>query len=317
MGSKSSYSPVILVANVDVTPGGVLSVPDVSRLKNRDRKPYWLQEIRFSVGDSSTTSVGGLPVSDIIPASCWVKLTLGRQPITKGFVPVWLLAQQINSYVNNGNIGLMRASNNYLTFRLPKPLYIPGGETVSPEFYFNPIYSNGFAVTSPLRIRVAYYGRCFDPSFDKKPSKIQIPYVAAFTPPGFDPTLTIPQIVTSKAQDLANSTREPLKLSHMMGRILEPSHADGNEVVHTSLYTTVKMFDNRGNIAMRDPGRFDQVFSNADSFCWRAKSTMPSQTYFTAQIGLAPGSQFVKAGAISYPMISIIGHRDVVLQDQN
>lgn len=313
---QNSQSPIVRATSVTLLDGQVAPPPDLTKLQNPYKKPMWLSEIQFNISYVGGVSVVG-PWADF---AIWVDLKLGRLPITKSYVPIPLVGQQVGypntlSILPNPNL-----PQRCYTLRFSKPLFIPSGQYITPQFFSNARFFTvgGVAPTlGSVTIDIAMRGRPLRDDEEVEPSQFDLPYIAGWMPPSLlslVPTGKFTGTQKSTATDLANATRNEVNIDRFMAYPLIWDVANSLYGVSALNSILLRMYDNRKNRIVRQQTYMEDLFPTSDSHVWRARSTIPKQGFITAELYSSsfPGLPD-PAGPNIYGMMSMIGSRVVNL----
>ncbi len=273
---------------------------DTTKLTNPSGSPMWLDEISFAL------SRGGY--GSTIRAA----FTLDRVPLTGGYVPVWNFGRMLNTAFEETNDG---PNNGMFVWRLPKPLYIPAGKYLAAK-----IWHTGLPDVKTCDFRMTYYGRAISSSAPV-PKRIPIPWVTSFVgnvvPTAADTT------DKSADSDLCNPFDVPLFVQRFIGRAISYEGSAGsppNEVKDAfvdefsravSELITIRAFDHRGRILVRDYTPLAALFSESDK-SWTVNAKLAPKGFYRMML-----SEALSALTVGYnirPMISMVGYRMTELQ---
>lgn len=247
------FVPIHLFATATLSPNSQVAVP-AQNLQNPLGGPMEIHEIRFQISARQPTEAGaGFPtyLADQ-GALVGVKLDLGSIELTNGFVPAWCLGQDMNEnaktyFINNLPTGLVNQISSYYRWVLPKPLYVPEGATVVPQFQHR-----GFAPVQ-VQVGIGYSGRAL-PRNTPKPAKVYVPWASSYYSRAFQFTTsaTGSQFDQSSPVDLFNKWDTPIHLQRFTVRspVIIPTigmWADWNNVLNTYFdYMQARIVDSSG-----------------------------------------------------------------------
>lgn len=320
-----SLSPLVLSATAalgsfSANAGRQIGVTgDITQLKNPSRTAFLLDEIRFRVFTPITTSY---------PGSLAVRLDLGRMQLTAGrYVPIGLMCRPLDAGEESSFSGgvhpplgmAVRTSISY-TFRLPRPLYIPGGETIVPSFMLMPGFDT---VVNTFSVDISYVGRSL-PAEAELPSAVDVPYVSAW--------LDVPRLggtdalaVRSTRSDMKNPFAEPLRVARVMGLMLyyqnslgtlatvtgvswlNASSGPADQFVHD--FVPTRLFRSDGTKVVRDATPFGMLFP-AQTRSLDVLAVLKRNEFLQLQCDVL-ASALVAAGAKVQLMASVVGTRRV------
>lgn len=305
---------VAMVADdIDLAVGAQLAVSDPTRLRNPLRTPMWLDSIVITPQYLTTpqTSFGASQALGDLQ----IRLTLGREPLTNGFVPVMTLDKIPNvSRGFNPNVGVTTPQVTALgawsyIWRFKRPLFVPANGYVVPEFFNtgktqNVTYSN---------IVLTYRGRSLPAGF--QPKEVHIPWNTAFVGAVRDLDSPADWTEQSKETDLVNPFDEPLKTSRMNGVVCVSGFPSwytptNNFFFIDQEYITVRMTDSMGGIIVRDPTPFGHLFQPLCA-SWPLSTVMqPHQNYLVMlDLNLNVSFAGIFASNKLQPLIAISGYR--------
>lgn len=281
-------SPLLLSTGpLTFASGDYREIPDTTRLQNPFRTAMWIDEIRFNF--SSDTASAVLPLQ---ARGVRVGLHLGRMPLTNN--PV-----SIDAF---GRVLTQRTPIN--TWRLPKPLYVPSGETIVPRIWNTSL--------SPIdaTIEIVYVGRSI-PKGEQEPKSIFVPYVAAYNAPIVnvgDPY----SVVQSTEADLVNPFNETLHVQRFVGAYFA---AGGLSLPGQNIYnnTLIRAVDSEGTIMVKDATIFSSLF-NFSTQVWNVNTRLKPKGFYLFEVARDLSAiPFVGADP-TYPIISMVGYREVALR---
>jgi len=323
---RTTY-PVLLSAQTPAFSNGKsLSIPDTSFLANPERLPMLIDEIHFTpVLTNVAATLGFIQAIDFTGVS----FTLGRLPITNGFVPLGVLGKSLNPQELNDGTGRV--------WRLPKPLYIPPGEILQPRFQYQlPAMPGGTILTdsaSPFNIEISYIGRILPINYPK-PKYIQAPWVSFWNSKFFRvDNQSSATTDASRETDLVNPFNSPLHLQRFNGRIVTAtddnvSGPNGGEAdirgasFIGSETTTLRMVSSYGSVLVRDFTSVYDLFHLYDK-TWTVNTVMAPKTFFIVNLAAAatPTSFFAAPGLVSalgtiaQLQMALVGYRNVKLEE--
>ena len=293
-------SPIILSSVLTVPPNSKIEAvtPD---LANQSKTPMWVDEIRIH---SETPTIEGQPLLTLFQLR--FRFALGRHPLTSDFIPAPLLGKVLNE-TQDRQAGPLDTDTGYVSWRLPRPLYVPPGGFLVPTC-FNSLdpYVNRTA-----NVRVSYVGRSIESAMIE-PKRIDIPWVAMFlgeTRVGGPDAIFVEE---SRESDLYNPFDVPLRVQRFIGRI--PWIADLNQmservpIMTSGLHSLVRMTTSEGHHAIKEPTPFGHVFNVTDR-SWNAASILKPKGFYLATID----EDFTAAVFENYAfqtLISMIGSRE-------
>ncbi len=322
-------SPLLLSSRLEgtnsLTVGQVRTINDTQALANPEREPMLLDEIRFEV---FSVASGGF--NQDLGGVIWVKLDLGRTPLTHGFIPLWLFGKQLDPVlemglgsVATGSIPIVTADNGrrFYTWRLPKPLYVWSNEFVQPTFRYNTnLFSAVSGATNPsnaaVDVRITYSCRTL-PHDAPVPRNIPVPWVAAWSGPAM--AIGVGAATTYSAEttesNLVNPLNGPVKLQRFMGRIANIYNDSFAEFPLDlgSEFLQIRAFNSLGRIAIRTFTPFHHIFGRDKA--WDVNAVLPPKAFFKFQLRARNLDTILQTAnpVAQLPQLAMIGWRDVEL----
>jgi len=240
-------SPVHLSSSLVLVSGSNGTPPDAA-LKNPMGQDMELLEIKFELSGSA---VGGLV--DAFGATIECELVMGAYKLTNGGIPVWNFGRAENLEGETKTDSATDKSYVSYSWRLPRPLFIPAGAVIVPNF------THTGMVPATVNVRVGYSAR----TVFTKPKVIYLPWVAKYKSKAFNPIQTVATDASSEL-DLVNPHAEVLHLQRFVGRTLTISAADGSTEegaqAFSSQFLSLRMTDSYGRPIIRDYTSFGQAF---------------------------------------------------------
>lgn len=232
-----------------------------------------IDAIKFSLLGADATGGSSTGLGGIIGMQfdlAWLPPNEGRPPVpvTKGFIPVWLLDQAYNLVAERQRVIVLGGLGVYSEHRwqLKHPFYIPKGMVLRPT-----IRHFGFLNTAAL-VRVSYEARQLDAA--PTPRTLRVPYACAYLSKHFPISTTSATLdtETSSETDLINPFSTPLRVEMFTGRlpvIFTVSGVPGvDDLYGTNFYMSpdqvlVRMQASTGDPVVRDFSQFRMVFERA------------------------------------------------------
>lgn len=293
--NQQPIAPVHLSGSLVLQPGATGSV-DSSSLMNPMGLDMEILEVKFEI------SGGGIGGSDVYGGSVGCELLLGTNKLTDGSIPLWSFGRIENLRAESSALESSGSAPRFTfySWRLPRPLFIPAGTTVTPN-----ITHTGLVPTA-LNVRVAYSGR----TVAKKPKRVHVPWVTAYGSKSFNP-LSTADVDRSANLDLQNPYDEPVNLQRIVGRAIT-SIASGNYVSNSADFAqsalTVRMTDSFGRPLVRTHVPFRSVFGNTASWEMDNGTVLDPHGFYiielkhTAQAGI---------NGLGQAFVSVVGWRDL------
>lgn len=277
-------SPVLLsTAAITLAANQQQEVNDPTRLSNPFRTPMMLDEIRFVV-----TGTQAQNTRDYLEA----KFRLGRIPLAANYVPITSFGKSLN------------ALSAVMTWRLPKPLYVPANEYVVPHI------RNTNSASKILQ--VIYAGRSLGENVPT-PKSMFVPWVTSYQATLASTAATDYGTETSTEADLVNPFDTPLYVQRFIGRYLSASADNTGEAYSDYLNNTfIRAVNHEGTILVKDETPFGNLFDHTTKV-WPAGTVLPPKGFFLFEVrrDFTTLSSNFRATA---PIISMIGYREVPLR---
>lgn len=272
-------APCVLSTSLTIASGrGGLA--DSGALSQPFRRPFWLDEVRWSIRVPTDATLTTLAAGGLISA----KFALGRMVVSNDFVPIHCYAPSFQFTRSSFGCAeecfdhtntVTRLSFSHYRWKLPKPLFITPGQQFTCE-YERIADGLGDAV-----MQIAYAGRYVDQKI-KTPKAIDVPFISAWLP---TPGSTFAQ---SSEKDLVNPLPVPLHCQRMIGRVLRLQAASCttrmDSTVATPTDANIVIKDSYGHNVVRDFLNFYRVF-DYNRRAWTFNRILPSKERYlvTAQ----------------------------------
>lgn len=246
---KSSASPLHLSSSL-VLASGTNGTPPNAALKNPMGQDMEILEIKFEVSGKFSDE----KFVEVFGGTIACELVMGTYKITNGSIPVWNFGRAENVDREQQIDATDDLAVTAYTWRLPRPLFVPAGAVVTPNFTHTALSPN------TLNVRVGYSAR----TVFTKPKRIYMPWVAKYLSKSFNP-LSAGGVDSSTDLDLVNPHIEPFNIQRFVGRTLT---VDGTGSMHesTPLFfneqtLNVRMADSYGRPIVRSFTPFRSVFT--------------------------------------------------------
>lgn len=247
--SQSPASPVHLSASV-VLPSGSNGTVPAAALKNPMGQDMEILEVKFEIsgpyGDGRSNEVWG--------GTIWCELVMGSHKLTNGSVPVWNFGRAENVDRTQQVDGTDDLSFVAYSWRLPRPLFVPAGAVVVPNFTHTGL------VSEAVNVRIGYSAR----TVFARPKKIYVPWVAKYVSKSFNP-MNDAGTDSSTELDLVNPNTEVLHLQRFVGRTLTVGSEGILEEAEPGYFGSqtllVRMTDSYGRPVVRSFTPFRDVFT--------------------------------------------------------
>ncbi len=291
-------SPVHLSASLVLASGSSGTVA-AAALKNPMGQDMELLEIKFELSGNFQNSTAA-----VFGGTIWCELVMGGVKLTNGSIPVWNFGRAENLEGESKSDGTDSLTFLSYSWRLPRPLFIPAGAAVTPNFVHT-----GY-VSDSINVRIGYSCR----TVFVKPKTICVPWVAKYVSKVFNP-LTTAGVDNSIELDLVNSNPEPLNLQRFVGRTLAltASGAAGEDFPRSfgSQYLTMRMTDSYGRPIVRNFTPFRSVFC-ALTRSWEMENgaQLDPEAYYLVNLKLG-AIGLAASGTIGQAMISMVGWREL------
>lgn len=254
--------PLALSAAVTLNSGSAQRAP-VLALKNPTGEHCEIREIHVTLSATGATLTG---------ATVGMKLDLGNEALTNGYVPVWLFGRRVDATIDQDRF----------VWRLKYPLYVPAGGVLVPEFQHRSM------VKQAITARITYLGRVLP--VGARPSKVHLPWVAYWASPVF---LDAEEGTASSSEtELTNPHGTAIELERLAGRInrfyaqSNQHFAATDEAFNVSLRSSRgEMFVGRASLdGASNALPFSQVFGY-ETNSWEQRGTiMEPGTFYTATL---------------------------------
>ncbi len=273
----SRVNPLILRTSVTV-PANATVQAATAPLQNPFREGMFIDEVRISVPTAN--------FSDI-----FLKLDLGRVPLTNGFISPMCFAKAIN-------IDILSSPNYIFTWRFPRPLFVPGNELLVPTFRNNPLNPPGATIESSI----TYVCRSY--TGNKQPDVLNVPWCAAYQTPAKSDAIVFAYTEESTESDLTNPFNEPLHLQRFVSA--RPAYSI-DSLAHFLTNVLVRMSDSQGRHVVATPTPIGNLCFLPEGGVWNVNAVMPPKSFFKSWWDI---NQTV-AGQASKQFLGIVGHREV------
>lgn len=314
-GAKSKLrvesKPLHLTATCTVQPGSSSGVNAVA-LQNPLGTPMEIHEIKWSVlVNAAAASFAAnsllLAMTKANGSTLRCRFDLGTIEITNGYVPVSLFGKSAHESAEAILQRLSPAATTGYTrleysWKLSTPLYIPAGGVLAPTF------EHSGQLPYALDVRIGYVVRSLPR--DYKPSKVILPWVAAYASPTFD--MSAASIFNSSELDLANKWDGPLVVDRLAGRF---SVFDNSL---TAIYDSpfmglanlnMRLVDSFGNAIVRGLTPFSHIFHNHTK-TWEMHATLPAKSYYQAFFNYAATVAVTANTYFGQALVAVVGSRE-------
>jgi hypothetical protein len=256
-----------------------------------------LLEIKFEL---SGGQIGDFAA--VFGGTIWCDLTLGSIKLTNGSIPVWGFGRAENLEAEIKSDGPTRTTFCSYSWRLPRPLFIPAGAVLVPNFTHT-----GF-VPDTINVRVGYSGR----TVFTKPKKLYVPWVAKYVSKAFNPAGNA-GVDRSSELDLVNPNPELFYLQRFVGRtqVISSISASENEPQSFgSQRLLMRMTDSYGRPIVRDFTPFKSVFG-ALTRSWEMDNgaELDPEAYYLVELKKEADTD--PGDATAQAFVSMVGWREI------
>lgn len=292
-------SPIFQQTQVTLTGTSAIASADRTALRNLDRRPWLIDEVRFVNLTSPTPSGSGGGYG----AQVGARIKVCGLDVTAEFVPLWTLDPYQNPL-------WFRNLQTYI-YRPPVPILVPPEECVAVDLAGDVFAA---ALGAPALAETISIGICGRPLEDGQvPDEIKVPWVAKwqpqFTSDGGN--------VQSTQDDLVNPFDAELYVDRLVGNVLiggdtaTYEDASTNQTDVTEELLTLQLNDTRGGVLVRDPTPFGHVFSAIDR-TWKSRTILPPSAYLLASLDMLNWTPVQdETGDAIYVNIGMHGYRKV------
>ena len=295
---QSPASPVHLSSSL-ILRSGTNGAVSQAALKNPMGQDMELLEIKFELSGGQIGNFAG-----VFGGTIWCDLTLGSIKLTNGSIPVWGFGRAENL---EAEIKIDAATNTTFcsySWRLPRPLFIPAGAVLVPNFTHT-----GF-VPDTINVRVGYSGR----TVFTKPKKLYVPWVAKFVSKALNP-IENAGVDRSSELDLVNPNPELFYLQRFVGRtqVISTISAFENEPQSFgSQRLLMRMTDSYGRPIVRSFTPFRSVFG-ALTRSWEMDNgaELDPEAYYLVELKKEADPNLEYQGATAQAFISMVGWREI------
>lgn len=304
---QQPVSPIHMSGSIVLQPGASGSIP-TSSLLNPIGMDMEILEIKFEIsgtGNSTDPSVPTVQVSPCFGGTIACELLLGTIKLTNGAIPVWLFGRLENPGAQSDVQDIVSGTSYaYHSWRLPRPLFIPAGTTITPNFTHTGL------VPDALNVRIAYSGR----SVSKQPKKIHVPWVASYVSKVFIPVSTS-GLDRSSDTDLINPSDDPLHLQRLTAHTINIFQAAGSQILEdgfpqfvASQAMKIRITDSFGRPIVRSFTTIQSVFSSATQ-SWEMDNgaIVDPHSFYIVDTRLTGSAASIAAGLSTQMHIGMVG----------
>lgn len=296
-------SPIHLSGSVVIASGANATVP-ASALKNPMGQDMEILEIKFEL--SLPAFVLSAYNASFAGATIACELTMGSLKLTNGSIPVFLFGRAENLSAESKYDRATETVYAAFTWRLPRPLFVPAGAAVVPNF------THTGMTPDAINVRIGYSAR----TIFVKPRRIYVPWVAKYSSKSFNP-ISAADTDASIELDLVNPNPETLYLQRFVGRTVSvnPSYVGKTEgpVAFSSQYLSARITDSYGRPIVRDFTPFYGIFSPLTR-SWEMDNgaVLDPESYYLVNLRKdAMTMSAFYASAYAQAFISMVGWREL------
>lgn len=299
MSNRESTTPILFSTSFQTLAEGGGAIPDTAELTSPFRRPMLIDEVRFSY-------ISPLGVDATLAPSIRCKLVVGRTAITStrdggGFVPIWAFGPRLGGDKSieavTDAIFAANVKAGHFRWRLPKPLFIPAGQSIVPSFYRQ---QDGLGGTA--RVAVAVVGHQLGDAAKVTPAKVDVPFVAYYEQP-------VNQAASISSElDLVNPFRVPLNCQRFVFRIVR---VIATTSITEGIAVNITMKDSAGVNIVGDSSSSTGVFDR-ETRSWTFARVLPPKQRYVVSISNANAGSAVTD--YNQPQMSLIGWRQEAAQ---
>ena len=294
--------PILLTSRIaSLAVGASKTVDDIDALKNPDKRPIFIDEVRFSLLNTARDTL----VDPGMLGSIYLDLKLGRLPLTNGEVPLWLVDVTKNLYAFD------RLS--YVTWKFPKPLIVNPGVILMPTLRQIP---SQFVSQAAVSVDITLVGRVI-PNDQQMPEESDVPYASAFI--GANVAMNADLRESSTERNLANVTSRLLNVTHLTGRALFTAAGFGGLFADANIespdvtikYVDLQIVNDQNEQIIRDRSRWGAIFPTPTG-AWPMRSTLAPKSFYLARINAAYAT-YAQAARKAQLQLALLGYRRELL----
>jgi hypothetical protein len=327
-------SLVAITAQATLNPGDSIDLP-IDALRNNLGENVLVDTLRWVIDAQQQVESADPPTSPVgFPgAGVTISMRFGDKPLTGGEVPIYCLGPAVGQDVETSILGvaddttteMLLGSFSSGVWELDHPMSMDQGQALSIHLTHHGL------LNLPCVVSLALTGR----AGRDLPRSRWLPYVAAWVPPAFDPTVptsVAPTIVVSTERDLVNRTGTTLEIARFIGRLMRlgvsGSPLGGANVVQNAekvfatvqggisdqptsewfpsaldSFLTITMSDSRANDNIPVAQQFRMVFE-PERRSWECPHELEENGYYIAELTLTVPAVL---DASVQPSIAMIG----------
>ena len=273
---------------------------NAAAMKNPMNQDMEILEIKFELSgalvDGNDTTFGG---------SIWCDFSMGPIKLTNGAVPCFLFGRAENLTGEYKTDTTDTLGFNAYSWRLPRPLFVPAGTALIPNFTHT-----GF-IPNTVNVRVGYSCR----TVTKTPKRVCVPWIAKYVSKAFNPISTAAVDVSSEL-DLVNPHQDPVHLQRFVGRTLflpntgSTGSSEDRPNGFGSQYLTARIMDSYGRPVVRNYTPFRTIFS-AQTRSWEmgTGAILDPEAYYI--VSLQKAAMTLTPDGVGQSFISLVGWREM------
>jgi len=284
-------SPVILSSEILTLSQGSIVQADSYGIQNKTDRAMLIDRFIFSVRANSPDYLGG---------AISVKLRLGAQDLTNGFVPLCVLTSPYSARTGTSEIYYFASGGLGFTTVLPlaHPLYVAPGNGFSAQLART---TDGSALLCGVNLGFAGCATV------ERPRKNFVPYISAFSHPR--DTVNATSASTSTNTDMQNKFGVSMYVDKFIASGDDTSNFLGINIIES--YLTDSALYDFVDIYYRGATRLTNKPHPLNALFW------PGQCAVDARMVIAPNdwfiTQFTSVAQYHKPVIAMVGYREEAL----
>lgn len=295
---QSPASPVHLSGSLVMRSGTNGAVPQAA-LKNPMGQDMEILEIKFELSGPSYLS----------SASAWgatiqCDLQMGAYKLTNGAIPVWNFGRSENldgeMKFDVSSVQAQQATYIAYSWRLPRPLFVPAGAVVVPNF------THTGMVAESINTRIGYSAR----TVFRQPRTLHVPWVAKYVSKAFNP-IENAGVDSSSELDLVNPNPEVFHLQRFTGRVLGGLN-ENTPQSFGSRDLNIRITDSYGRPIVRSYTPFRSVFG-ALTRSWDMDNgaTLDPESFYRVNLRKDAAAMATPGAIAGQAFIAMVGWREV------
>jgi hypothetical protein len=273
-------APMIVGSQLTITRGATLRF-NANDLTPKVAIPYDIRSIRMSAYPSIETAPAGIGATSALKGFLKWQFTMGRMPLTDGFVPMWNLTPVRQKISENGG---------YYEWRFKSPMLVPPGGRLDALVQLQSTTPN--PGVTPITVAVAFAG-LLRPDLDTFPRMIDVPFASCW-----DTTVRGQQGLGNDGQTLRNPLIRAVDVEKIICRVQADTNGqEGDDSVG------IQIFDPWGRTVHRSGSIEIHALFPPNTRALDYVGQIPgSNGRFAVRLDLGPAGGF-------RPMVSYIGSR--------